>query len=110
MNELYSGCDCGNCTFYVSGFDDSDRPCFICSNPDSYYFRASVCINDTCSRFRVRSDIRSCKNCVHSSCVFGREFCLDCFGSVTNFSEFVPVASVSVSSISVKEKSGVPAF
>ena len=98
--------DCGFCKFYVSGTDEYDNPCMICNNPSSFRYRDFVCINDTCSRFFVHPSLRSCENCVHSVCssLADREACLDCYGPVTNFSEFVLVPFPSV-----EEKSGVPA-
>ena len=87
--------DCGFCFYYVMGLDESDQPCMICNNPSSFRYRDFVCINDSCSRFYAHPSIRSCENCVHSACG-DRGFCFDCFGSVTNFSEFVPIASSSL--------------
>ena len=88
---------CGFCFYYTDGYDESDQPCKVCSNPSSFRYLDFVCINDTCSRFISHPSVRSCENCVHASCssVSDRESCLDCYGPITNFSEFVPVASLS---------------
>lgn len=87
--------ECFNCEFYGLILDESDLPRYGCKNVQSPYYLVWVCSDDYCSRYKESSEFRkSCETCVHSSChtEADKEACLDCYGFLTNYSEYEPIA------------------
>ena len=87
--------ECSNCHFFGLIHDECDQLRRGCTNVYSVHYLEWVCLDSICSRYVPSAEVcKSCDTCVHSTCntQSDKDACLSCFGSITNYSNYVSVA------------------